>query len=95
MPYKGAGPSLTDQVSGAIPMVDHQHHRDRCWLLHNAGKVRILAVTAASRLKGAPDIPTAIEAGMPGMLAELFTAVGASPRRRRRSSIRSTRHRRW
>jgi len=37
--------------------------------LHRAGKVRILAVAATARIKAAPDIPTAIEAGLPGMVA--------------------------
>ena len=57
--------------------------------------MRVLAVTAPDRLKGAPDIPTAIEAGMPGMMAQLFTGlflpastpqpiVDQSTRRRRR-----------
>jgi tripartite-type tricarboxylate transporter receptor subunit TctC len=31
--------------------------------------VRILAVNATARVKGAPDVPTAIEAGLPGMVA--------------------------
>ena len=31
--------------------------------------MRILAVNATARSKGAPDIPTAIEAGLPGMVA--------------------------
>jgi tripartite-type tricarboxylate transporter receptor subunit TctC len=74
VPYKGAGPSLTDIVSGAIPMATI-NVTGQVLSLHNAGKVRILAVTSPRRLKGAPDIPTAIEAGMPGMQAELFTAL--------------------
>jgi tripartite-type tricarboxylate transporter receptor subunit TctC len=74
VPYKGAGPSLTDQVSGAIPM-STINITGQVLSLHNAGKVRVLAVTSANRLKGAPDIPTAIEAGLPGMTAELFTAL--------------------
>jgi tripartite-type tricarboxylate transporter receptor subunit TctC len=74
VPYKGAGPSLTDQVSGAIPM-STINITGQVLALHKAGKVRVLAVTAANRLKGAPDIPTAIEAGLPGMTAELFTAL--------------------
>ena len=74
VPYKGAGPSLTDQVSGAIPM-STINITGQVLALHNAGKVRILAVTANNRLKGAPEIPTAIEAGLPGMTAELFTAI--------------------
>ena len=43
--------------------------------LHNAGKVRILAVTSAARLKGAPNLPTAVEAGLPSMVATLFTGL--------------------
>jgi tripartite-type tricarboxylate transporter receptor subunit TctC len=74
VPYKGAGPSLTDQVSGAIPM-STINITGQVLALHKAGKVRVLAVTSANRLKGAPDIPTAIEAGLPGMTAELFTAL--------------------
>ena len=74
VPYKGAGPSLTDQVSGAIPM-STINITGQVLALHNAGKVRVLAVTSTNRLKGAPEIPTAIEAGLPGMTAELFTAL--------------------
>jgi tripartite-type tricarboxylate transporter receptor subunit TctC len=74
VPYKGAGPSLTDQVSGAIPM-STINITGQVLSLHEAGKLRVLAVTANQRLKGAPDIPTAIEAGLPGMTAELFTAA--------------------
>jgi tripartite-type tricarboxylate transporter receptor subunit TctC len=74
VPYKGAGPSLTDQVSGAIPM-STINITGQVLALHNAGKIRVLAVTSPQRLKGAPDIPTAEEAGLPGMNAELFTAV--------------------
>jgi tripartite-type tricarboxylate transporter receptor subunit TctC len=74
VPYKGAGPSLTDIVSGAIPM-STINITGQVLSLHNAGKIRVLAVTSENRLKGAPDIPTAIEAGLPGMTAELFTAL--------------------
>jgi tripartite-type tricarboxylate transporter receptor subunit TctC len=42
--------------------------------LHRNGKIRILAVNGAERLKAAPDIPTAIEQGVPGMIGLL--AIG-------------------
>ena len=42
--------------------------------LHRAGKIRILSVNGAERLKAAPDIPTAIEQGVPGMIGLL--AIG-------------------
>ncbi len=41
------------------------------------GKVRILAIAANKRLQAAPDIPTAIEAGLPGMVAANFNGLFA------------------
>jgi tripartite-type tricarboxylate transporter receptor subunit TctC len=61
IPYKGAGPGITDLVSG--------HNR--------SGKIRILAVNAAQRLGAAPDIPTAIEQGVPDMIGLLFLGLFA------------------
>ncbi len=42
-----------------------------------AGKVRVLAVTAAKRSPDTPDAPTMEEAGFPGMEAEAFSAIVA------------------
>ena len=62
--------------------------------LHRAGKLRMLAVTHAEPSGGAPDIPTAVEAGLPGHdRAELHRPVRAGAARRRRSSSRSRRRR--
>ena len=44
---------------------------------HKAGKIRIIAVFAPQRLKGAPEIPTAIELGYPNMIGQLFVGVFA------------------
>ena len=61
---------MTPNVGG--PLID----------FHRAGKVRILAVNAVTRIKAAPDIPTAIEAGLPGMIAGnlngLFAPAGVA-----------------
>ena len=50
--------------------------------LHRAGKVRILAINTTTRIKAAPDIPTAAEAGLPGMIAGnlngLFAPAGVA-----------------
>ena len=40
--------------------------------LHNIGKIKVLAVTSPKRLCDRPDIPTAIEAGVPKMVAAEF-----------------------
>jgi tripartite-type tricarboxylate transporter receptor subunit TctC len=68
IPYKGAAPGITDLASGHIPMMT-PNVGGPLLDLHHAGKVRILAINATTRLKTAPDIPTAEEAGLPGMIA--------------------------
>ena len=65
VPYKGAGPGISDLVSGHIPMMT-PNITGQVLQLHRSGKVRILAVNAAERLKAAPEIATAIEQGFPG-----------------------------
>ncbi len=76
VPYKGAGPSITDLISGHIPIAT-PNATGQVLDLHNSGKIRVLAINAQSRLKGAPNIPTAIEQGLDGMLAEFFCGIFA------------------
>jgi tripartite-type tricarboxylate transporter receptor subunit TctC len=45
--------------------------------LHQSGQIRILAVTTPARVAAAPDIPTAVEAGLPGMIAQNFFGLFA------------------
>ena len=44
---------------------------------HRTGRVRILAIASQTRIKAAPDIPTAIEAGLPNMVAANFNGLFA------------------
>jgi tripartite-type tricarboxylate transporter receptor subunit TctC len=74
IPYKGAGPGITDLVSGHIPMMT-PNITGHVLTLHRSGKIRILAVNAAQRLSAAPEIPTAIEQGLPGMIGQLFLGL--------------------
>ena len=76
IPYKGAGPGITDLVSGHIPMMT-PNVTGQLLELNRAGKIRILAVNGAQRLTAAPDIPTAIEEGVPGMIGLLFLGLFA------------------
>jgi tripartite-type tricarboxylate transporter receptor subunit TctC len=76
IPYKGSAPGLTDLASGHIPMMT-PNVGGPLLDFHRAGKVRILAVAAQERLRAAPDIPTAIEAGLPGMVAANFNGLFA------------------
>ncbi len=68
IPYKGAAPGVTDLASGHIPMMT-PNVGGPLLEFHRSGRVRILAVASTARIKAAPDIPTAIEAGLPGMVA--------------------------
>ena len=76
IPYKGAGPGITDLVSGHIPMMT-PNVTGQLLELNRAGKIRILAVNGAQRLTAAPYIPTAIEEGVPGMIGLLFLGLFA------------------
>jgi tripartite-type tricarboxylate transporter receptor subunit TctC len=76
IPYKGAAPGITDLASGQIPMMT-PNVGGPLLQLHRTGKIRILAISAQKRLQAAPDIPTAIEAGLPGMVAATFNGLFA------------------
>ena len=76
VPYRGAGPGLTDLLAGQIPAlvpamtnIVLEHHR--------AGKLRVLAVTHGKRLAAAPELPTAVEQGFPDLVAPNFIGVFA------------------
>jgi tripartite-type tricarboxylate transporter receptor subunit TctC len=74
VPYKGAGPGLSDLVSGHIPLMT-PNITGPVLELHRTAKIRILAVNASERLTAAPDIPTAREEGLPNMIGQLFLGL--------------------
>ena len=76
VPYKGAGPAIADLVSGHIPAAT-PNVTSQVLEFHNSGKIRILAVFSNQRLKGAPEIPTAIELGFANQVGQLFVGVFA------------------
>ena len=76
VPYRGAGPGIADLVSGHIPMMS-PNVTGQLLEFHNTGQIRILAVNSQTRLKAAPDIPTAIEQGVPNMIGQLFLGIYA------------------
>ena len=74
VPYKGAGPGLTDLVAGHIPMYTPTISPAPLQY-HKAGRIRILAICSDERLKTVPDVPTAAEAGMKDFTVEAFNAM--------------------
>jgi len=64
VPYKGTGPALNDLVGGHVPVLFGS--TASIVPLMKAGRVKVLATTAAKRTSGLPSVPTIAEAGYPG-----------------------------
>ena len=73
VPYRGAGPGLSDLVAGTVPMMT-PNVTGQVLGFHRTGKVRILAVCAPAPLKAAPDIPAAAGT-LPGLVVQLTCGV--------------------
>jgi len=64
VPYKGTGPALQDTIGGQVQLI---FGAIPATLPHvKAGRLRALAVTTATRVSAAPELPTVAEAGYPG-----------------------------
>jgi tripartite-type tricarboxylate transporter receptor subunit TctC len=74
VPYRGMGPAMTDAISGqvqmAVPGVTGQVLE-----FHRTGRLRLLAVSSPKRLAAAPEIPTAAEAGLAGLIVTASLGV--------------------
>ena len=60
--YRGSAPLTTDLIGGQVPVAFDT--LDSLLPQHEAGKVRVLAVSSAKRSPLAPNVPTFKEAGM-------------------------------
>jgi tripartite-type tricarboxylate transporter receptor subunit TctC len=76
VPYRGSGPSMSDLISGHIPVL-FQSVTGQAIEMHKAGKLRMLATTSEQRLEAAPEIPTVAEAGWPDLTARQFIGLFA------------------
>ena len=76
IPYKGSGASLTDVISGQVPMIV-ANVTGQVLELHKSGKLRMIAVTSPERLATEQEFPTMVEAGLPGMVSVNFTGLFA------------------
>ncbi len=73
VPYKGAGPALTDLVGGRIHMI----FSDMAALAPfvKSGQLRALGVTSARRSAALPDLPTISDSGVPGYVATSWYGI--------------------
>ena len=75
IPYKGAGPALTDLIGGQLHL---SFHVPISALPHvRSGRLKALATTGQTRITAAPDIPTFAEVGMPGFDLQGWTGMFA------------------
>jgi len=74
VPYKGAGPALTDLLGGQVQVLFDNLSSSIAYI--RAGKLRPLAVTTATRAKALPGIPTVGEF-VPGYEASAWQGIGA------------------
>jgi tripartite-type tricarboxylate transporter receptor subunit TctC len=65
VPYRGAGPAVTDLAAGRIDLLFASYISIAGQL--QAGKLKLLALTAPKRSAVLPDLPTMAEAGFPDM----------------------------
>jgi tripartite-type tricarboxylate transporter receptor subunit TctC len=73
IPYKGAGPALTELIGGQVQVyfatsISTMPH------IRN-GKIRAIAVSGKTRLSVLPDLPAFDEAGLPGCCAENWFGI--------------------
>ena len=81
VPYNGGGPSVAATIAGevqlAIPVMASAAPHGK------AGRLRMLATTGAKRSQAFPDVPTAVEAGVPGYVYDtwfgMFAPAKTSP----------------
>ncbi|MDI1284790.1 MAG: tripartite tricarboxylate transporter substrate binding protein [Reyranella sp.] len=73
VPYRGSGPALQDLLAGNVAWMFETF--STTLQQHRAGKLRILGYAHAKRAPIAPEIPTMIEAGVPGYEAYTFNLI--------------------
>lgn len=76
VPYRGGGPANQDLVAG---QVDLRIGAEASQMLPHirSGRIKAYAVLSGNRWSAAPDIPTADEAGVPGVNISMWTGMWA------------------
>jgi tripartite-type tricarboxylate transporter receptor subunit TctC len=73
VPYRGGGPALVDVMGGQVTAMFAT--LPSAMSLIKSGKLRALAVTGEHRTEALPDVPTAKEAGLPGLVVTTWNGV--------------------
>jgi len=73
VPFTGAAPSLNAILGKHVDLIDNDI--PTALALVQEGKLRALAITSDTRVKTLPDIPTMVEAGVPGYEAVAWQGI--------------------
>jgi tripartite-type tricarboxylate transporter receptor subunit TctC len=75
VPYKGGAAGIVDLMAGRVQLMLESTNSITPYA--KSGRVRSLAVTGPKRTDTLPDVPTMIEAGVPGYEATTWTGIVA------------------
>jgi tripartite-type tricarboxylate transporter receptor subunit TctC len=73
VPYKGGAAAIADLISGQVQLMFESTNSIAPHV--KAGRVRALAVTGTTRSHSLPDVPTMIEAGVPGYEVTAWSGI--------------------
>ncbi len=73
VPYKGTGPAMTDLLGGQVDIMCDQTTNTTKQI--QGGTIKAFAVTSPARLDIFPDLPTAVEGGLPGFEVGIWHGV--------------------
>src|SRR6187551_1949638 len=73
IPYPGSAQSMTDVLAGRVPLMFGP--AATVWSNVQGGKLKALAVTQPKRAAIAPEVPTMVEAGVPGYSAGIWMGL--------------------
>ncbi len=73
VPYKGTGPAMTDLLGGQVDIMCDQTTNTTKQI--QGGTIKAYAVTSAAKLPVLPDVPTAIESGLPDFQVGIWHGI--------------------
>jgi tripartite-type tricarboxylate transporter receptor subunit TctC len=78
VPYRGTAQAVNDLIAGNVDMLFFQ--LDSVREQYRANKVKMLAVTTATRIASVPEVPTMEEAGVKAFRSDSWNALAAPPK---------------
>jgi tripartite-type tricarboxylate transporter receptor subunit TctC len=78
VPYRGTAQAVNDLVAGHVDTLFIQ--LDSVREHYQGNRIRLLAVMTESRVAAIPEVPTAIEEGVAGLVSNTWNALVAPPR---------------